>query len=46
MARLGALPPLPQTNIAANHAEQEMIRTDQEGRFRRGGGDSAGGRGQ
>jgi hypothetical protein len=42
MARLAALPPLPRTSLAASRAQQEMIRVDQEGRFRRGGGDSGG----
>jgi hypothetical protein len=42
MARLADLPPLPRTSLAASRAQQEMIRIDQEGRFRRGGGDSGG----
>lgn len=44
-ARLGALPPLPHTALAAAEAQQELSRVDFMGRTSPGG-DSAGGRGQ
>lgn len=44
-ARLGALPPLPRTALAAAQAQQELNRVDFMGRTSPGG-DSAGGRGQ
>ncbi|HYZ34688.1 MAG TPA: hypothetical protein VE684_20690 [Crenalkalicoccus sp.] len=36
--RLAALPFLPKVSFAANRTQQEMIRVDQQGRFRGGGG--------
>ena len=44
-ARLGALPPLPRTALAAAQAQQELNRVDFMGRTSPGG-DSVGGRGQ
>ena len=44
-ARLGALPPLPRTALAAAETQQELNRVDFMGRTSPGG-DSAGGRGQ
>ncbi len=44
-ARLGALPPLPRTALAAAETQQELNRVDSMGRTSPGG-DSAGGRGQ
>jgi hypothetical protein len=44
-ARLGALPPLPRTALAAAETQQELSRVDFMGRTSPGG-DSAGGRGQ
>lgn len=38
LQRLAALPPVPRANVAASHAQAELLRMDQEGRERGPGG--------